>query len=338
MNSVKFGNKKALQINNQVLKQDITNRIENKWQIDIDYKRYHFLDNNRAKELKQKEHSFVLNTYGAKYLIYLTKQSGKDYLLFICRKTKNIYMVKSRFAEELFDETILEGELIKIDNYWYFYLSDVLVYKNEKIINDSYEKRYDIMKNLIADEYVIDKYMDCFSLLLKDRFTYTEMISCKEEYIPTLPFKVNGMLFKSHSMSTYDILYIFPECRNKKNNNNDEKPMQLNSPKTKEIETKKVNVEKAVKPEVVKDEPIPENKENIYTIQKTDFPDVYEVYDMVNGKDILKLGYASVPNLSISEMIRSWFSDEDIKKIKAKCSKDTKNNKWTPNELVTIIK
>jgi hypothetical protein len=95
MNSVKFGNKKALQINNQVTKQDIFNRIENKWQIDIDYKRYHFLDGNRAKELKQKEHSFVLNTYGAKYLIYLTKQSGKTIYSLFAEKPRIFIWLKA---------------------------------------------------------------------------------------------------------------------------------------------------------------------------------------------------------------------------------------------------
>ena len=93
MNSVKFGNKKALQINNEVTKTDILNRLKNKWNIEIEYKRYHFLDNHRAKELKQKEHSFVLNTYGSKYLIYLTKQCGKNYIVFIFYVFTNILLL-----------------------------------------------------------------------------------------------------------------------------------------------------------------------------------------------------------------------------------------------------
>lgn len=336
MNSVKFGNKKALQINNQVTKQDIFNRIENKWQIDIDYKRYHFLDGNRAKELKQKEHSFVLNTYGAKYLIYLTKQSGKDYLLFICRKTKNIYMVKSRFSDELFNETLLEGELLKIDNYWYFYLSDALVYKNNKVINESFQNRYEILQNLMTNEYKADKYLDCFSLLLKDRFSYAELKSCKEKYISTLPFKVNGMLFKSHSLSTYDILYIFPECRNKKQSSNSDSSSIDDEQKNDQPEE---NKKKAPSPKPTKQQQNPvENSDNIYVVQKTDFPDVYEIYDSADDTKKVKIGYASVPTLGISDLIRNWFADEEIKKVKAKCEKDPKNGKWIPSELVSFIK
>jgi len=338
MNSVKFGNKKALQINNQVTKQDIFNRIENKWQIDIDYKRYHFLDGNRAKELKQKEHSFVLNTYGAKYLIYLTKQSGKDYLLFICRKTKNIYMVKSRFSDELFNETLLEGELLKIDNYWYFYLSDALVYKNNKVINESFQNRYETLQKLVTNEYKADKYLDCFSLLLKDRFSYNELKSCKEKYIQTLPFKVNGMLFKSHALSTYDILFIFPECRNKKlSSNNDNNSTDDEKNKYQPDGNKNKVIEKELSPKNPPQNPV-ENSDNIYVIQKTDFPDVYEIYDSVDEAKRIKIGYASVPNLGVSDIIRNWFADDEIKKVKAKCEKDPKNCKWIPSELVSFIK
>ena len=326
MNSVKFGNKKALQINNEVTKTDILNRLKNKWNIEIEYKRYHFLDNHRAKELKQKEHSFVLNTYGSKYLIYLTKQCGKNYIVFICRKTQNLYMVKSRFDEALFNETILEGELLKVDGYWYFYLSDVIVYKNDKIITESFDKRYDVLEKIMSTEYMIDPYLDCFSLLLKDRFTYSELVYCKDEYIPRLPFKVNGMLFKSHSLSAYDILYIFPECRNK----SVKSEVKVVSPKI-------VNNVVHEKIESIGNIGNIDNIDNIYTIQKTDYPDVYEIYDYIH-KNMVKVGYASVPNLKVSNLIREWFADEEINKIKAKCIKDTTNHKWIPNELVATIK
>ena len=53
---------------------------------------------------------------------------------------------------------------------------------------------------------------------------------------------------------------------------------------------------------------------------------------------MVKVGYASVPNLKVSNLIREWFLDEEITQIKAKCIKDTTNHKWIPNELVATIK
>ena len=71
MKPVKFGNEKALQITNNLHIRELNNKITTNYNIDIEYKRYHFLDKTRATELKQKDHSFVLNTYGAKYLLEL---------------------------------------------------------------------------------------------------------------------------------------------------------------------------------------------------------------------------------------------------------------------------
>lgn len=215
MNSVKLGNKKVLQIKSKTLIDDIINRVEHKWKTDITYKRYHFLDKNRAKELKQSEHKFVLNTFGAKYLIYLTTQNSKKYVLYISRKTKEIFLVKTRFDESLFNDTIIEGELLNIKNRWYFYLSDIHVYKNEKVIMKPFCERYQIMNNFVKNEYQIDYNIEPFSIIIKRAFDYNEILKCKEMYIDKLPFRINGFLFKNNNPATYDILYIFPEHRNK---------------------------------------------------------------------------------------------------------------------------
>jgi L-rhamnose mutarotase len=136
MKPVKLGNEKALQITNALHIQELTNRIS-QYGIDIEYKRYHFLDKNRANELKQKEHSFVLNTYGAKYLLFLTYVNFKPYALYINRKNSTFFLVKTRFDVSLYQDTMLEGETIKINDKWYFYVGDCLVYKKTNLVVQS---------------------------------------------------------------------------------------------------------------------------------------------------------------------------------------------------------
>ena len=90
MKPVKFGNEKALSLENKLHICELNNKI-NSYNVDVEYKRYHFLDKNRCRELKQKEHSFVLNTYGAKYLLFLTYVNFKPYALYINRKNGTFF-------------------------------------------------------------------------------------------------------------------------------------------------------------------------------------------------------------------------------------------------------
>ena len=55
---IEFGNGKGLQITNTLLTTEIINKVETTYNLDINYRHYHFLDKNRALELRQKEHSF----------------------------------------------------------------------------------------------------------------------------------------------------------------------------------------------------------------------------------------------------------------------------------------
>ena len=311
MKPVKFGNEKALSLDNKIQICDLNNKI-NSYNVDIEYKRYHFLDKNRCKELKQKEHSFVLNTYGAKYLLFLTYVNFKPYVLYINRKNGTYFLVKSRFSLELYDDTILEGETIKIDNKWYFYISDCLVYKKEITINEPYRFRHSIMKNIVENHYISDNFMEPFQLLVKDKFEYKDMQNIKLDYCEKIPFRTNGFLFKCEDKSSYDILYIFPECRNKK----DADSNASDSPK--------ITTPKNTKTEAV------------YLMKTTEFPDVYELYMFdAKGKEA-RIGYAGIPNLECSKMVRLWFNGKDS--LYAKFNKNAITDKWIPQQIVELSK
>jgi len=321
MKPVKLGNEKALQITNALHIQELTNKIS-QYGIDIEYKRYHFLDKNRANELKQKEHAFVLNTYGAKYLLFLTYVNFKPYALYINRKNSTFFLVKTRFDVSLYQDTMFEGETIKINEKWYFYVGDCLVYKKTNMVVQSYTKRYEILGNILANDYVSDSYMEPFELIRKDKYGYEDIIGVKNGLISSLPFRVNGYVFKCLEAASYDILYIFPECRNKQPDDE--------SPKNSVSITKSAD-------EIMQtsSQPILQSKskdEAKFLMKKTEFPDVYEIYmfDSSNSKKA-KVGYAGIPNIECSVMVKSWFVDKE--ELYAKCKKNPVNEKWIPVQL-----
>ena len=306
MKPVKLGNEKALQITNTLHINELNNKIQTNYNVDIEYKRYHFLDKNRAAELKQKEHSFVLNTYGAKYLLFLTHVNFKPYALYINRKNNQFFLVKTRFNIDLYDDTILEGETIKINEKWYFYVSDCLVYRKDPIILKPYSYRHQVVSNIINNEYISDAFMEPFQLIKKERFGYKDIMNVKQSYIDQMPFKINGYLFKCENNASYDILYIFPECRNKKTN--DDNSSQDDSPKT-----------------------IISTDKNVATflMKTTEFPDVYEIF-MYNKSKRAKVGYAGIPNIGVSVMVKGWFEEKGEEEIYVKFEKNPINEKWIP--------
>jgi hypothetical protein len=349
MKPVKLGNEKALQITNALHIQELTNRIS-QYGIDIEYKRYHFLDKNRANELKQKEHSFVLNTYGAKYLLFLTYVNFKPYALYINRKNSTFFLVKTRFDVSLYQDTMLEGETIKINEKWYFYVGDCLVYKKTNMVVQSYTKRCEILGNILANDYVSDSYMEPFELIRKEKYEYEDIMGVKNGLIGKLPFRVNGYVFKCLEAASYDILYIFPECRNKqpddespKNGGNSSFPTNGKNNSSNlvtecERNRSSSNFQEGCAQVKQRDQmhlhvPTKGKDEAKFLMKKTEFPDVYEIYmfDSSNSKKA-KVGYAGIPNIECSVMVKNWFIDKE--EIYAKCKKNPVNDKWIPLQEV----
>jgi len=337
MKPVKLGNEKALQITNALHIQELTNKI-NQYGIDIEYKRYHFLDKNRANELKQKEHSFVLNTYGAKFLLFLTYVNFKPYALYINRKNATFFLVKTRFDVSLYQDTILEGETIKINEKWYFYVGDCLVYKKANIIVQSYVKRYEILRNILANDYVSDSYMEPFQIIIKDKYEYEDIIGVKNKLIEILPFRVNGYVFKCLENASYDILYIFPECRNKQADDvgNCSPPLTPPCPRGGTQQQVQQPVQQPVKQKMQSAQQPKGKDDATFLMKKTEFPDVYEIYmfDSSNSKKA-KIGYAGIPNIECSVMVKNWFIDKE--EIYAKCKKNPVNDKWIPLQEVQSL-
>lgn len=359
---VKLGNATALRLTNALLNEEINNKINSTYNVDIEHKRYHFLDKTRATELKQKEHSFVLNTFGAKYLLFLTHINFKPYAVYINRKNNTFFLVKIRFSLDLYNDTILEGESIKVEEKWFFLISDCLVHKGEILMTQNYSTRYKIISEILEKHYVADSYLEPFTLLKKDIFEYKDLIAVKEKYIEKLPFQVNGYVFKCENNASYDILYIFPEFRNKqksevesqsspdKRNSSPDKrnsspDMRINSVdiRRNSVDNRRNSEDRTSSPDKRKISPVKndttslqceEKNEATFLMKKTEFPDVYEIYifDKNKGKRA-RVGYAGIPTIKTSAMVREWFTDRE--ELYAKFKKNQINDKWIPQFIVS---
>ncbi len=322
MNAINFCCKKGLKVTSPLLISYIENDIKNKYNQELSYDNYDFLNNNTKLDLKNNEYWFTLNTFGTKYFLYLFNYQSKNYCCFINRKTKAMIIIRFRFDTSLFKGTLLEGELNELEtedendiNRWYFLITDILVYEGNKIGNYPIQYRFLKMNEILNLKYERDNNLDCCTLVLKNYFKYENMQNIYER-IGEYPFKVNGFLFKlnEHNLDKKDILFIFTEYRNKK-------PINENELKQKNEEENKEEINKE---EV--------NKRNFAYLKckKTDFPDYYELYCLNEKGNEQYLDIACIPNIKISKFMLKSFKNTDSNDLIFHCIWNSKFKLWEP--------
>ena len=69
--------------------------------------------------------------------------------------------------------------------------------------------------------------------------------------------------------------------------------------------------------------------EMIFISKKTEYPDVYELYESSNSK---MYDYAGIPTIGVSKMVREWFGDKTELAILFR--KNKINDRWEPVSLM----
>ena len=223
MKSIKFGNKKALQIISSKIISKIKNNINNIGTFDITGKYYNFLNKKNINLLSSNKFLFSINTFGKKHLLFLTKITNKKYCIFINKKNGTMIMSRFRFKEDLFNGTLLDGEFVKkSDGNWVYLVSDIAYISGINIITRRFEERYEILKDIFSNKYQDDINISVCLMELKKYFEYKYIKSVCEDYIKSKDYKCSGLLFKNLENFSNNYLYIFIECRsdNKILNNN----------------------------------------------------------------------------------------------------------------------
>jgi len=304
MSSYKIGRKRGLKINDETIKSKIIKSLES--YININDRGYKFLDNSTLNYLKINKHLVALSTFGKKFLLYFTRIDDKKYCLYFNRKTNDVISVRHRFKDDIFNNTLIDGELLKDTDTqnWRFSISDILVYKGTNLNKHVIEERLDYLKEMLTYEYIADSNFDIAEFEVKQYFEYKHIEDLYETYMETKPYKCSGFLFKNIMINEKYLLYIFQENRTKKT---------IDSEKIKTVVTNAT-------PTAIKS----------FQIKKTDLPDIYELYCSKDGS-IFKYAYAGVTTLNNSIFIANIFKDlAHNAEVYVKCSYNRLFEKWVP--------
>ena len=130
----------AQNVVNKEAKEFILNQLKNKYGLGINDNRAFILNNKSVYFLEKTQHIMSIKSSGTNYLLYFTKINNVNYCFFIDRKIAPGYTIpriistKFQFSESVFNDTLLDGELVKNnDNRWAFLITDMLVFEGKKL-------------------------------------------------------------------------------------------------------------------------------------------------------------------------------------------------------------
>jgi hypothetical protein len=335
---ISFCDRIAFNIKCSDAKDWILNELEKKYQIRILQKHWFKLDDQQFKYVLSIPHWACLRSNGNPYFVYFTRYEDVSQIMYIDKKVQpgyqkpRIILSKGQFSEEIFDNTLIEGEMVKDKNQqWVFLINDVLMYKGRYLIHEPLPKRIAYAYDMIKNHYNSDEWMDVCTYQVKKYFECSQsafenmMLLSKD-----LPYTNRGIYFMPHNMKYKPKLVNFNDelIKNvfrkiKDNPEFQEKQLQVDTPVV--VPTTSINMHRP------KSDVSYETNEKMLWLRKTEQPDIYDMYEQENS--LQKMGIASVPSLMLSKMLRAVFKNLNVAtSVPFKCRYEEQFQKWIPVE------
>lgn len=350
---ISFCKKNGLNIKSNCIKTKILSELQDNYDVRI-VDRHHevFNPEKHMNRLERVPHVCALKSNGNPYFMYLTKLDFVNTVVMIDKKIQMGYALPRMIIirlfiknEKLFDNTLIEGEMIHDKNdKWLFLMSDLLVHCNCSLKeNNDIFKRLNTLYSLLETDFC-PRFMDLFSVQVKKYVSLDNIDWLYTEFMSTLPYTTRGVYIKPLYCKFRDILINFDNSLIKKNVREKfatnthfltSKTDALNSSSSNQESQKNHRNDNTIFIDI--NENKNDESESIqFNIQKTDTPDLYKLYDI--DSDIFQ-GHACVDSLHTSKMLSKIFKDKSLlNKVKFVCKK-TKNtnfkNLWIPMTCLT---
>ena len=315
------------------VKQQILDKLLNNYNVSITQKDCVLLKPNYCNNLKKNDHVITTKSNGNSYYLFLTKYNNVNTCFYIDKKVKEgfnlprILILKQRFENDVFNDTLMEGELIRTKNRnWLFLFSNIYVYK-ANIINDNMIEKINKIYYILTNEYQNDIYLDPCKYEVKKIFNFNQYNDLIDNFIPNLPYSVKGIIFHPVNKKYNNLLYIFDRKMN-------DKKKQENVVNTTGINYSSNNEKMDYKNE------ISNFNENIlkidfkdiilkFKIVSTETPDIFNLH-ILNADKYVLFGMENIQTLKCSKFVKKIFKEGNNNDIIVNCKYSEKFNKWEP--------
>ena len=372
LSKISFCDKQCSNVNDNKVKAQIVDLIDKKYGLQIVSRDYNMINPNILRNVSYHQHILTPYTHGNPYMLYLTKIDNINCALFIDKKLKDgytypkIHCVKYRFSDELYEkETILTGELVR-DNErrWFFLIDNILLYKGMKTNEKNILSKFELIHNMLENDYTPDKYLEICPLFVKKLFLYKDIKKMVEDFIPNLSYMCKGIVFYTLNSKNSNYVYMMPRDSQipiKTSNEIDD----IVQDKYPDLWDKKYSIKNETLqiPDAldigsgngsgsgsgitnINDEFETENNTQlklvevetnnvIFKVLKTDMPDIYNLYCLDNTKTLIKHSIALIPNIKISHHLYYTFNSKPNNLgLNMECKYSKVFEKWVPIRFV----
>lgn len=333
---ISFCGKQGLNIKSSDTKRVLNDKLEG-YNINILKKHFDKFTTESEKKINSIKHLISLKSNGNPYLLFLTRFNDVDTALFVDKKIQHGYFLprmiidRLSFQHTLFEDTIIDGEMVKIEeDKWLFVMNDLFVYRSKKMAKFNLVERLKKLHKILETKYFPIPNQK-YTIQVKRYFhSLNDAMLFKEE----LDYTSRGIQYKQvqgrfkYILKNFDDSLITDVKRVKYSSTN----KFLEGTELQKDDTKAEDT--AVAYDINIKDPCPsiksrgstDTRTRVFHLQKTDQPDVYKLFD---GES--EIGIASVSTMKTSKMLHKVFSDVNLNEKKLfKCEFSDKFNKWVP--------
>lgn len=333
---ISFCDRIAYNIKSSDTKDEILQELETRYQIRILQRHWQNIDTANVINIYRSPHMACLRSNGNPYYMYFTRYEDTPIIYYVDKKVQpgyqkpRIILGRGFFDPTVFNNTLLEGEMVKDKSgKWIFLINDVIAYNNKFLDEVPFPKRLEHAYDIFGKYHTLDPYADMCAFHIK-QFVYAtregldHLLTLNDQ----LPYTHRGIYYwpfylrYKPRLMNFDPSLIREVHRKVKDNPEFREQGSESAPATTTPVCASIST--------ITTAPEPENGERILWLRKTEQPDVYEVLE----KDHLqsnKMGIAHVASLATSKMLRTVFKDATVAVLYPFHCKYTESfKKWLP--------
>ena len=318
-------------------KAQLLRRLEERYQLRIIARHWHRLDDQSLPQLARSRHWLCLRSNGNPYYLVFTRIEGVATVIYVDKKVQPGYefprmiLTKGRFGDDLFEDTVLEGEMVRdTRGGWVFLVNDVAAYCGRSLRREPLPARLERAVELFAAKHTPDGLMDTCLFHVKDYCAASqEGCTALLEAAADLPYTLRGIYLWPDDTRYKPKLYNFNES--------------LIQPVVRKVKDEPAFQEAApafAVPAIASPPPppvaaapalaaAPGPASRRMWLRKTENPDIYDVYAGANGCEAV--GVAAVPTMATSKLLRACFKNKTVAAhVAFDCHFHARFQKWVP--------
>lgn len=350
LGEISFAGKKAFNIKCDETKRRILSDLQNRFGVKILSKHHDAYHAGMMHRLNDNPHLMCIRSNGNPYFLFLTRLNFVNQCIFIDKKIQHGYslprmiVVRLSFADELFEGTLMEGEMINPGanptvsgggggGDWLFLFSDLIGSEGIHLHNHNAVRRLNMLYTMLRSQYTREP-CDVCAFQVKQYFTYDQFNTMLVDFIPSLSYTCRGIYFKPLFLRFRDVLLNFDDSlvvqtyRQKFKDTVSSNFLLASDIAADDDTGSESNSETTTAtPAATSSSKKTKTKEQMFSVGRTSTPDVYTLND--GGSTTTHI--ARIPDLATSKALRHMFLGTTMQtRLDLLCKYCDQFSKWIP--------